>query len=142
MCRHNLVYWECLPYLGVGLGAHSDLDGRRFYNPADWEAYLHMAEGGGAARKAEGANTREDRMFERMMMGLRQVRGVDAARFQRDFGTEIARVWPETLAEMTRSGLMVFNKERILLTPRGMQVMNGVLVRLMEEMDPKQQNED
>ena len=139
-CRHNVVYWECLPYLGVGLGAHSDLDGKRFYNPADWEAYLRMAEEGGAARAAEGANTREDRMFERMMMGLRQVRGVDAARFARDFGTEIARVWPETVAEMTRGGLMACNKERIFLTARGMQVMNGVLVRLMEETDSKPQN--
>ena len=49
-CRHNIVYWECLPYLGVGLGAHSDIDGRRFYNPADWEAYLRMAERGETAR--------------------------------------------------------------------------------------------
>ena len=139
-CRHNIVYWECLPYLGVGLSAHSDRDGRRFYNPADWEAYLHMAESDDPARLAEGTNTREDRMFERMMMGLRQVRGVDAARFARDFGTAIERVWPKTLAEMTHSGLMASHEERILLTPRGMQVMNGVLVRLMEEMDSKPQN--
>ena len=139
-CRHNIVYWECLPYLGVGLGAHSDMDGRRFYNPEDWEAYLRMAEEGGAARAAEGANTREDRMFERMMMGFRQVRGVDAARFARDFGEEIGRVWPATVTEMTRGNLMACNKERIFLTARGMQVMNGVLVRLMEEMDSKPQN--
>ncbi|MGN0990651.1 MAG: radical SAM family heme chaperone HemW, partial [Candidatus Ventricola sp.] len=139
-CRHNIVYWECLPYLGVGLSAHSDLDGRRFYNPADWEAYLHMVESDDPARLAEGTNTREDRMFERMMMGLRQVRGVDAARFARDFGTAIERVWPKTVAEMTHSGLMASHEERIFLTPRGMQVMNGVLVRLMEELDSKPQN--
>lgn len=140
-CRHNIVYWECLPYLGVGLSAHSDLDGRRFFNPADWEAYLHMAGNDDAARETEGANTREDRMFERMMMGLRQVRGVDAARFVQDFGTEIERVWPQTLSEMTHSGLMASHEERVFLTPRGMQVMNSVLVRLMEEMDSKPQNE-
>lgn len=139
-CRHNIVYWECLPYLGVGLGAHSDMDGRRFYNPADWEAYLHMAESGGTAREAEGANTRADRMFERMMMGLRQVRGVDAARFERDFGEPIARVWPRTCREMTRGALMACNPERVFLTARGMQVMNGVLVRLLEEIDSKPQN--
>ena len=139
-CRHNIVYWECLPYLGVGLGAHSDMDGRRFYNPADWEAYLHMAEEGRTAREAEGANTREDRMFERMMMGLRQVRGVDAARFERDFGARIEQVWPETVAQMTQGGLMTGDSGRIRLTPRGMQVMNGVLVHLMEEMDSKPQN--
>ena len=75
-----------------------------------------------------------------MMMGLRQVRGVDAARFERDFGARIEQVWPETVAQMTQGGLMTGDSGRIRLTPRGMQVMNGVLVHLMEEMDSKPQN--
>ena len=141
-CRHNVIYWECLPYLGVGLNAHSDLDGRRFYNPQDWEDYLRMAESGNRTRAAEGNSTREERMFERMMMGLRQTRGVDALRFARDFGAEIAAVWPETIAQMSSSNLMASNKERTFLTERGMQVMNGVLVALMEEMDSKQHTPD
>ena len=134
-CRHNIVYWECLPYLGVGLGAHSDMDGGRFYNPESWEGYLSMAESGGRPRQAEGNNSLEERMFERMMMGLRQTRGVDKARFARDFGKDIAEVWPKTIEEMTGRNLMDSNKERIFLTQRGMQVMNGVLVALMEETD-------
>ena len=141
-CRHNVVYWECLPYLGVGLNAHSDLDGRRFYNPQDWEDYLRMAESGDMTRASEGNSTREERMFERMMMGLRQTRGVDAQRFSGDFGREIRAVWPKTIAEMTGSKLMDFNNERIFLTERGMQVMNGVLVALMEEMDSKPHTPD
>ena len=132
-CRHNIVYWECLPYLGVGLNAHSDVDGKRFYNPEGWEDYLTMAEIGTAARDAEGANTPADRMFERMMMGLRQTRGMDAVRFARDFALTPQDVWPETIAAMKRKELMACNKERIFLTARGMQVMNGVLVSLMEE---------
>ncbi len=134
-CRHNVVYWDCLPYLGVGLGAHSDMDARRFYNPEDWEAYLRLAESGDAARESEGQNMREDRMFERMMMGLRMTRGVDAARFERDFGLSPQQVWPKTIADMTGGELMDCNKESIHLTARGMQVMNGVLVRLMEEQE-------
>ena len=136
-CRHNIVYWECLPYLGVGLNAHSDMDGKRFYNPQSWEDYLAMAESSGLSREQEGNSSAEERMFERMMMGLRQVRGVDAARFARDFGQKIEQVWPETIAQMTNRGLMDTNKERIFLTARGMQVMNGVLVSLMEECESK-----
>jgi len=132
-CRHNLVYWECRPYLGVGLNAHSDLGGNRFYNPEGWEDYLSMAEGDDPFRAQEGENDRESRMFERMMMGLRMVRGVDCARFERDFGTSIQRAWPRTLHDMTRGGLMTQYNERIRLTQRGMQVMNGVLVAMMEE---------
>ena len=140
-CRHNIVYWECLPYLGFGLNAHSDMDGRRFYNPESWEDYLIMAESGETARDAEGNNSREDRMFERMMMGLRQVRGTDSARFKRDFGVSPEAVWPRTIADMKARNLMTHNNERIRLTERGMQVMNGVLVSLMEEMDSKPQKD-
>jgi len=134
-CRHNIVYWECLPYLGVGLNAHSDLNGRRFYNPEGWEDYLRMAESDAIERREEGENSRADRMFERMMMGLRQTRGVDAVRFEHDFGVSVEQIWPDTIRRMKRQGLMTCNKERIALTARGMQVMNGVLVELMEEME-------
>lgn len=131
-CRHNVVYWECKPYLGLGCAAHSDMDGTRFYNPDDWEGYMRMAHSGEAARTQEGENTREDRMFERMMMGLRQTRGVDCARFARDFGRTPQAVWPDVIARMRSAGLMEDMDGRLRLSARGMQVMNAVLVELLE----------
>ena len=134
-CRHNLVYWECLPYLGLGLAAHSDLDGRRFANPSSWTDYMALTAARSAEREREGDGTREERMFERMMMGLRMTRGVDAARFAQDFGAEPEQMWPGTLARMTRDGLMERAEERLRLTSRGMDVMNGVLVELLRERE-------
>jgi len=87
------------------------------------------------SREQEGNSSADERMFERMMMGLRQTRGVDAQRFACDFGVRIEDVWPETIARMRRGNLMDTNKKRFFLTERGMQVMNGVLVSLMEEKD-------
>ena len=130
-CRHNIVSWACEPYLGLGCAAHSDMDGRRFYNPSDWAGYLRMAESGSPARDAEGENTRQDRMFERMMMGLRMVRGVDCARFARDFGEAPEDVWPGVIARDLRVGLMARDGDFLRLTERGMQVMNSVLVELL-----------
>ena len=130
-CRHNIVYWACEPYLGLGCAAHSDMDGRRFYNPSDWAGYLRMAQSGTTARDAEGESTRQERMFERMMMGLRMVRGVDCARFVRDFGAQPEEVWKEALARDVRVGLMERRGDYLRLTQRGMQVMNSVLVELL-----------
>ncbi|MBP3429017.1 MAG: radical SAM family heme chaperone HemW [Clostridia bacterium] len=142
-CRHNIVYWECLPYLGVGCAAHGDMDGRRYEHTVDFAQYLEDCDDAACLNSAEGNNTLEERMFERAMMGLRMVRGMDAARFERDFGRRAQDVWPRTMEKMTRMGLIdpqtaddagVYN-ERIRLTPRGMQVMNGVLVEMMEEQE-------
>lgn len=125
MCRHNIVYWECLPYLGIGCAAHSDMDGKRFYNAEDFDAYLNhvpaqMEDAGG-------------RMFERMMMGLRMVRGVDERRFIRDFGCAPEDVWRQSLPRLMREGMIARADGRLCLTARGMQVMNAVLVEMMEE---------
>ncbi|MDY2685245.1 MAG: radical SAM family heme chaperone HemW [Selenomonadaceae bacterium] len=130
-CRHNIVYWACEPYLGLGCAAHSEMDGRRFYNPSDWAGYLRMAQSGTTARDAEGESTRQERMFERMMMGLRMVRGVDCARFARDFGVQPEEVWKEALARDVRVGVMERRGDYLRLTQRGMQVMNSVLVELL-----------
>lgn len=39
-CRHNLNYWRGGRYLGLGPGAASHLEGRRFKNAADLEKYI------------------------------------------------------------------------------------------------------
>ncbi len=127
ICRHNVVYWECLPYLGIGCAAHSDMDGTRFYNTEDFDAYLR-----GAPARTEDAG---GRMFERMMMGLRMVRGVDEARFLRDFGCAPEAVWTKSLPRLMREGMLAREDGRLYLTARGMQVMNAVLVEMMEETE-------
>ena len=132
-CRHNIVYWECLPYLGIGCAAHSDMDGRRFYNPEDWEGYLHAV--GQKARTGEGGGSREERMFERVMMGLRMVCGMDEERFKRDFRMRPEEVWKKSIPKLKEEKLMESGNGRLYLTRRGMQVMNTVLVEMLEESE-------
>ena len=84
------VYWECLPYLGIGCAAHSDMDGTRFYNTEDFDAYLR-----GAPARTEDAG---GRMFERMMMGLRMVIAAWTRRaFCETSGARRRRVWTKSL---------------------------------------------
>ena len=39
-CQHNLKYWRCEEYIGVGLNAHSYLDSKRFYNSENADEYI------------------------------------------------------------------------------------------------------
>lgn len=41
-CRHNVGYWTRVPYLGLGLGASSLYQERRFHNTADMEKYIRI----------------------------------------------------------------------------------------------------
>ena len=122
-----------MPYLGVGCAAHGEMDGVRIEHTADFEEYLTICADPACLNRKEGNNTREDRMFERAMMGLRMVRGMDAARFERDFGATPEYVWRRTIPEMEGMKLMERAGDRLRLSARGMDVMNGVLERMMEE---------
>ena len=66
--RHNLKYWRDEEYLGIGPAAHSFADGKRFFFPADINAFI------------EGAETVDDgpggSFEEKLMLGLRLTEGV------------------------------------------------------------------
>ena len=38
--KHNLKYWRCQEYLGVGPAAHSFIDGKRFYFPRNLQDFV------------------------------------------------------------------------------------------------------
>ncbi len=67
--RHNLIYWDCGDYLGLGPAAHSCMGGRRFYYPADTEAFLNDK----AAPVMDGSCGAEDYLI----LQLRLRKGLD-----------------------------------------------------------------
>ena len=80
-CRHNMKYWNHTPYLGLGPGAHSFLDGRRWWNVRSVERYCSMIEEGRRPVEASEDLTAEQVHLERLFLGLRTKDGVplDAA---------------------------------------------------------------
>jgi oxygen-independent coproporphyrinogen-3 oxidase len=80
---HNSAYWRHVPYIGLGPGAHSCLEGcapmalRRQWNKADLKAYMEAAGCGDFSAVQEGeALDAEQIVLERIMLGLRTAAGV------------------------------------------------------------------
>ena len=77
--RHNLIYWRCGDWVGVGPGAHGRLtaDGRRLaVKAADRPPDYIAGVGEGAAWRAAEELSALDEARERLAMGLRLVEGV------------------------------------------------------------------
>src|SRR5207248_8322487 len=69
--RHNLAYWRGRDYLGLGIGAVSTVDGRRWRNAPRLRAYVDaLGRGERPAREVE-ALPAAVRRRERVMLGLR-----------------------------------------------------------------------
>lgn len=75
--RHNSAYWTGASYLGLGNGAHSFHDGRRWWNEREWEAYQALVAQSGHGRAGEERPSPDQTRLESLWLGLRTARGLD-----------------------------------------------------------------
>ena len=75
--RHNSAYWDHVPYVGLGPGAHSFTSSLRKWNLSDLQAYLAAGLTGDFASVQEGETLDADQLImERLMLGLRTSAGL------------------------------------------------------------------
>lgn len=125
-CQHNLVYWHCEPYLGLGLGAHSFFDGKRFYNEEKLEAYVEAAGDLNKLRYEEEIVTPKAAREEYIFLGLRLIKGIDTKDFKKRFGDSIWAFYPEQLKKWTTQGLLIQDGDRLYLNDYGLDVCNEI----------------
>jgi oxygen-independent coproporphyrinogen-3 oxidase len=129
-CRHNLVYWEHQEYLGLGAGAHSFLDGRRFYNELLPARYLAAIRERGTA--VVGGETLSPQLLrsERLMLGLRLRDGLDLQACLELLGIEDLTT-SDRVARLLDEGLLLVSDGRLRITDRGLLLANEVIVQLL-----------
>ncbi len=112
--RHNRLYWANEDYLGLGLGAYSYFDGRRFKHSSSYERYLEKASLGDWTAEEEATLDAEGKDVESFLLALRLTDGADAARF----GRVLERRRGE-LAGLREKGLLVEEGGKVRLSPKG-----------------------
>ncbi|MBE6022811.1 MAG: oxygen-independent coproporphyrinogen III oxidase [Cellulosilyticum sp.] len=125
-CQHNLVYWQCEPYIGLGLGAHSLFEGKRFYNEENLENYVVAAGDLSLLRHDEEILTQKMMMEEYLFLGLRLIEGIDETDFEKKFGQSIWDTYPSQLKKWISQGALVHDKKRIYLSHYGLDVCNEI----------------
>lgn len=119
--RHNSSYWNDSPYLGLGAGAHSYYDGKRYWNQQNVE--LYCSNQFDSVREDE-ILSKTDLFNEQIMLGLRTKRGVDLAKIQADFTCFIAefnvqaKKWQERGALYIENNHLICNEEKWFIVDR------------------------
>ena len=126
--RHNMRYWLGEDYLGFGPGAHSYMDGVRFFTASDTAAYLAAVESGDLASLRQGAQRIVDKELqdEYVMLRMRLFDGIDLADFAHRFGSSFEDAYGGT-DRLVAAGFLQKNKERIAFSEKGMRVSNAIL---------------
>ncbi len=130
-CKHNIVYWKNNHYIGMGAGAHSYFNNRRYHNQEAIEAYLSCINEGKSPVKNIIEVTRNDEISETMFLGLRLINGIAVEDFTNRFGIAPLEVYPVTIPKLLRDGLIIYDNKRIALSPKGIDLANLVFQELL-----------
>ena len=129
-CRHNIGYWTGVPYLGLGLGASSYMDGCRFAVNSDMKQYLE--EKPGMFTDVEKL-TKKDMEEEFFYVGLRMTAGVSLPEFERRFGVSAKDVYPGLMEMFVEEKAAVFQGDRFVLTDYGLDVSNYIMAQFLQD---------
>ena len=124
--KHNLKYWNCDEYIGIGLGAHSYIDGVRSYNTSVLGEYIS-----GVTTVDENILTKDDKMGEFMMLGLRKAEGIDKNEFYRRFDVYPDEIWKSQLDKFIALKLMKEENGAYSLTQRGIDISNSIMCEFL-----------
>lgn len=130
-CRHNLGYWTGTGYLGLGLGASSYKDQRRFSNTRVMDDYIRLAAQPELLEREVELLTEEDRISERLILGLRLRQGVSEAAFEKEFHRSLTEVFGSVIDKYMGWGLLEWEKGSLRLTREGISVSNTVMAEFL-----------
>ncbi len=130
--RHNLKYWRCTDYLGIGPAAHMSLDGRRFSFPPDLADYLARF---GTAPSVDWRDGLADEglvtVTDAIIMHLRLNEGLNIDDLYNKYNFELRENTMKFLKKCADEGFAVLEEPIIRLTVRGMLVSNAILAEIL-----------
>ncbi len=122
--KHNLKYWEVTPYIGFGLGSHSNYGSRRYSNHRRFGAYQKAIAEGLLPIEGHQWISDEEEGMEVLLMGLRLTKGISYREFEKRFGKSLDEVYGKVITKHLRNGLLVRNDDRLYFTTEGMDLSN------------------
>lgn len=117
--RHNLHYWQNHNWWGVGPGAHSHVNGVRWWNvkfPQEWVTRLSMQQSPAHSREVLD---KKQKHVENIMLNLRLSTGVQKTLLNN-----------QVVEELEKSELLQTNGENVILTLRGRLLADYVVREL------------
>lgn len=125
--KHNQMYWRYADYVGIGCGASGKENHIRYDRPFQLLDYLNDQE------KCEWIRlSKQDEMFEMIMMGLRMKRGIDLKEFEDLFGCSLIDTYSKAVDENVQCGWLILSSDRLYPSEQGMTFLNDVLLAFMD----------
>lgn len=131
-CKHNILYWECEHYIGLGAGASGYIDNNRYNNLESLEDYhLSLIKREKPTQDSEKLSIK-DMIEEKIFMGLRMNKGIKFKDFEKKFGIDFREKYSKQIEMLLARNLIKQSFEGIQLTQKGREISNSIFIEFME----------
>lgn len=128
--RHNSIYWNLTPYLGLGVAAHS-FDGTvRRYNPSNLKKYLDALGEGNLCVEVENI-TQAEKYDEYVMLRLRTADGIDADELMHRFGEEYYQFFIDKAKPLVSEGSLINENGRYYIPENHIMISDNITCDLL-----------
>lgn len=131
-CKHNIVYWQCDNYLGLGPGASGYINNYRYSNICDIKGYNKCLEYDKRPIEEKNILSKKDEMEEFIFMGLRMNKGINLDEFYKRFNIDFKHRYNDILGKLKNLNLIIEQNNNIILTQRGREISNTVFVEFID----------
>ena len=126
--KHNMNCWNQKEYIGIGLAAHSYRDITRYSNTEQLGEYIRNVQKENLERNRiiHEIQKEDDTKKEYMLLGLRQIEGVQISKFKEKFGDNPIYLFRNELKKLVDEKLVTIDDDNIKLTNKGIDLANLV----------------
>lgn len=126
--KHNMDCWNQEEYIGFGIAAHSYINNKRFSNISNLEEYIKNINEENFEKNIElhENQTKQDKMKEYMMIGLRKIGGISISEFERRFRISPLFYFRFEIDKLVKENLLEVDLDYIKLTKKGLDFANIV----------------
>lgn len=129
--HHNLNYWRGGDYIGLGVGAHTHLDGARFWNTSDLARYGALLQDGILPKTGEENLPAEEKMLETLLIGLRLSEGVNIGKLESKFHLKLSAQKRMLIDGFVREGLLKWEAGCLKTTLSGMLLLDEICAKII-----------
>lgn len=126
--KHNLLYWNVEPYIGLGLSAASNIDKKRYNNVYHFDEYYNKIKLNELPIDMESMEEIdiEEEISEYCILRLRLNEGIIKSEFNKRFNFSIEDKYDDIIKKHIKSKLLIEDSKSIKLTDKGFDLANQV----------------
>lgn len=130
-CKHNIIYWQCDNYLGLGPGASGFIGKNRYSNESDLDEYNKKVSQKIKPVEEKILLSEQDKIEEFIFMGLRMNEGISLKVFKDRFNKRFEDIYKETMDKLIYDKLLELDGEYLRLTQKGIEISNSVFIEFI-----------